>query len=374
MLLGEAASKVEHLAHTPLPPEIMAEMHRIYLSRGVQATTAIEGNTLSEEQVLEAIDGTLDLPPSQRYLQKEVENVLTACNWVAAAVARGERYPLTVDSIREFNRQVLDGLELEEGVVPGELRTHPVTVGSVYRAVPPECCEELLTGLVRWLARDEEWKAIGTGDTRWETAVALVKALTAHLYVAWIHPFGDGNGRTARLVELTILANARVPLPAAHLLSNHFNQTRQRYYRELSLAAREPGNIDGFLAYAAQGFVDGLVEQLRHVNGWVFALAWSKASRDAIRQQAAVDGTSEEVQDRRVKLSEALAAKGPAGVERSEIETLNEVVARLYLGRTPKTVSRDLNALRSAGLITSRGRRVSANLGLLSEFMPRRVL
>ncbi len=38
--------------------------------------------------------------------------------------------------------------------------------------------------------------------------------------MAWIHPFGDGNGRTARLLEFLILARCgMVPLPAAHLLS-----------------------------------------------------------------------------------------------------------------------------------------------------------
>lgn len=55
---------------------------------------------------------------------------------------------------------------------------------------------------------------------------AIFKAVVAHLYLAWIHPVGDGNGRTARLVEFQILLSSGVPSPAAHLLSNHYNQTR----------------------------------------------------------------------------------------------------------------------------------------------------
>ena len=44
----------------------------------------------------------------------------------------------------------------------------------------------------------------------------LVRAMMAHLYLAWIHTFGDGNGRTARLLEFLILARSgKVPLPAA---------------------------------------------------------------------------------------------------------------------------------------------------------------
>ena len=51
MLLGEARSKCEHLAGTPLRPSVARHLRRIALVRGAQATTAIEGNTLTEDQV-----------------------------------------------------------------------------------------------------------------------------------------------------------------------------------------------------------------------------------------------------------------------------------------------------------------------------------
>ncbi|MCY3923933.1 MAG: Fic family protein [bacterium] len=75
------------------------------------------------------------------------------------------------------------------------------------------------------------------------------------------HPFADGNGRTARLLEYAILARSGVvPFPAALLLSNHYNLTRDRYYRELEAADRS-GTITGFVQYAVQGLVNGLREQ-----------------------------------------------------------------------------------------------------------------
>ena len=49
MMLGEAQSKCEHIARVPLRPQIAQELHQVYLVKGVLATTAIEGNTLSEE-------------------------------------------------------------------------------------------------------------------------------------------------------------------------------------------------------------------------------------------------------------------------------------------------------------------------------------
>ena len=50
-ILGEAMSKCQHLAGVPLKPHRAEDMAAIYLARGVQATTAIEGNTLSTEEV-----------------------------------------------------------------------------------------------------------------------------------------------------------------------------------------------------------------------------------------------------------------------------------------------------------------------------------
>jgi len=48
--LGECLSKCEHLAQIPLKPITAQEMHKLYLAKGVSATTSIEGNTLSEHK------------------------------------------------------------------------------------------------------------------------------------------------------------------------------------------------------------------------------------------------------------------------------------------------------------------------------------
>ena len=53
MLLGEARSKVDHLALALLKPEIADQMLQVYLAKGAQATTAIEGNTFSEDELAE---------------------------------------------------------------------------------------------------------------------------------------------------------------------------------------------------------------------------------------------------------------------------------------------------------------------------------
>ena len=62
MLLGEARSKIAHIAGSLLNPEVASEMHIAYLTKGALATTAIEGNTLSEEEARRRIEGRLELP------------------------------------------------------------------------------------------------------------------------------------------------------------------------------------------------------------------------------------------------------------------------------------------------------------------------
>ena len=122
MLLGEARSKIEHIQGSLLKPSVADKLHVLFLAKGALATTAIEGNTLSEEQAVQAVEGTLVLPPSQEYLLQELRNIVKACNAIKDdLVAGGSPELLSVDEIKAFNRAVLDGLELDDGVVPGEV-------------------------------------------------------------------------------------------------------------------------------------------------------------------------------------------------------------------------------------------------------------
>ena len=104
--LGECVSKSEHIRRTPLLPSVSEELHTVYLTKGVHATTAIEGNTLSEQQVRDIVDGKSRLPESQKYLEQEVQNILDACNDIGKAIAANKFGPVTVKLLCNFNRRV----------------------------------------------------------------------------------------------------------------------------------------------------------------------------------------------------------------------------------------------------------------------------
>jgi Fic family protein len=359
--LGEAASKCEHIAQVPLRPETALKLHQLYLAKGAAATTAIEGNTLSEAEVLKAVEGKLEVPKSKEYLKQEVDNVIRVCDSIAEELKMGTLSPLTLEIIKRYNGEVLRDLPKEhEEEIPGEIRTYPVLVGNVYRGAPAGECEYLLNRLCEWLDGQDFEPLPGR-----QLIYAIIKSVIAHLYLAWIHPFGNGNGRTARLLEFHILLKAGVPSPAAHLLSNHYNQTREEYYRQLNHASKSGGDIMPFLRYAVQGFVDGLKGQLNYIWKQQWHLAWENYVHDLFRAKSGATNKRQ----RDLALDLGIAADW---IEISKIPEFTPRLAKAYAGKTSKTVQRDLNVLASHHLVHRDSRKIKANRELILAFLPLR--
>ncbi len=360
MLVGEAISKFEHLAGVPLLPDTAKRLHLLYLAKGALATTAIEGNTLTEEEALKRVQGKLELPASKEYLGQEIDNIVKACNAILVEIEAGKSIEISPARIQAFNRQVLEALPLRDEVSPGAIRTYSVGVAA-YRGAPAEDCEFLLARLCEWLT-GPEWSA--QLDT--PLATAILKAIIAHLYLAWIHPFGDGNGRTARLLEFQILIDAGVPAPASHLLSNHYNQTRAEYYRQLDRASQSGGDVIPFLVYALQGFVDGLRAQIDQIREQQWDVSWENYVHDVFR------GKTSPSDLRRRQLVLDLSAKAE-GVSRADLPRVSPEVATLYARKTAKTLSRDINALIDMGLVEWReGEGYRAKKETILAFLPLR--
>lgn len=362
LMLGEAKSKCDHLANVPLRPETAQKLHQVYLAKGVQATTAIEGNTLTEEDVLKHIEGQLVLPPSKKYLQAEIDNVLLLFEELTKAIERNQPPSVTLRTLCEFNRGVLKGLDLSEGVIEGEIRTYSVGVGR-YRGAPAEDCEFLLTHLCEWLTGSDF--QVPETLASYDFVFAMLKAILAHLYIAWIHPFGDGNGRTARMLEVLILLSAGVPTPAVHLLSNHYNQTRAQYYRELERASASGGDVLPFVMYAVQGFLDGLHEQLK----WVYEQQWDVTWRNYVYERFRQLKGSPILLHRRRNLLLDLSRVN-AHVPLEDIRILSSNLASSYANKSAKAIVRDLKILIEMGLVEETRKGFRARKEICSGISP----
>ncbi len=358
MNLGEAASKCEHIAGVPLRPDVAQRLHEVYLAKGAQATTAIEGNTLTEEEVRQHIRGKLTLPPSKEYLKQEVDNIITACNAIGENLIRGGNATITVDLIRKMNLSVLRNLRVEDHVVPGEIRSQSVYVGPY---LPPHACEcEYLLGkLCKWIESDV-FRAPEEKDL---ITFALIRAIVFHLYLAWIHPFGDGNGRTARLIEFQIMISAGIPTPACHLLSNHYNQTRRQYYLELDRASKSGGNIIPFIEYAVGGFVEGLRHQLAAIKNMQLSVTWI----NYIHSKFSGDKSSSALRQRDTAIALSYC-DDPVPI--SQIPELTPSIAKAYADKTIRTVQRDIKELIKRGLIEREETGIRAKSEEILAFLP----
>lgn len=361
LLLGQAQAKCEQIIGVPLLPNEAAELYRVYLAKGVHATTAIEGNSLTAEDVENLLNRQLELPPSKEYLEQEVTNILNACNEIAPLVLTGEDSNIHVEDIKHYNEMVLKELPLREDVIPGQMRApgHNVRVNG-YLGVPGQDLDYLMDHLCGWLN-------IGFApfDTNLRIAFGILKAIIAHVYIAWIHPFGDGNGRTARLLELRILLEAGVPKPAAQLLSNHYNLTRTEYYRHLDLSIKHDGDgLYAFIDYALEGFIDGLDEQIGRIKRQQRKVHWVNYIHDCFHSEPNTPASTR----RRQLVLDLSESENPVPV--AEIRHVSTRIAEAFAGKTRKTVQRDLNLLKKLNLIRATAEGYRPNTEIMRAFLP----
>ena len=360
MALGEAQSKCEHIANVPLMPTTADKLHKVYLIKGVLATTAIEGNTLTEKEVLERLEGRLQLPPSKEYLGQEIDNIIEACNLVADKLFESTSQEICVADIKEYNKLVLKNLPLEENIMPGEIRKYSVGVGK-YRAAPYEDCEYLLEKLCNWL--NTGFKEPKEGS---KIAFGILKSIMAHLYFIWIHPFGDGNGRVARLIEFQTLINSGIPSAAAHLLSNHYNTTRSVYYKQLDQSCQSVDGEFSFIKYALEGFIDGLKGQLAEVKKQQLDVTWENYIHDIFKGK---DSPSN-IRIRHLILD--LSVKDDP-VPLSKVREISPRIASEYSKKTPRTLFRDIVKLSTMDLIHITDQGIKPKKEKIFAFLPRRV-
>ncbi len=266
-VLGQCQSIVRAISNLPIDPGYHSYLKRVSLKKGAQATTAIEGNTLTDEEIAKVAEGQ-SLPPSKGYQQIEVRNILDSMNDLFDEVIAGQKAEVISPALlQRFHHMIGKNLGEHFDAIPGRLRTDQRIVGS-YRCPRPEHVPQLVEAFCDFLARDFNYT---NGDQSFDDAV--IQAIVAHVYLEWIHPFGDGNGRTGRLLEFYVLLRAGNPDIASHIMSNHYNETRSEYYRQLDKATKSR-DLTNFILYALGGFRDGLQGVLDTIQENQFRTAW----------------------------------------------------------------------------------------------------
>jgi Fic family protein len=357
-LLGQCYAYINSILNIPIRPDYRRQLLSVFLNKGALATTAIEGNTLSEKDLAQIQSGR-DLEPSRKYQQQEVENILEAFNIILKELIREKSSAvISPELIRRFNEMVGKNIGEAFGGNPGQFRRRNVVVGA-YRPPSFGMVEGLVKKLCDWLIRDFHYNSEQHFDE------AVLEAIVSHVYIAWIHPFLDGNGRTARLLEFYILMRAGVPSIASHILSNHYNNTRTEYYRQLQNAS-ETGDLSTFIQYAVEGFRDGLEATIEIIHKNQTELTWNNFVHDVtVKMQD--EGKNRKILRRMRQLAYGIPADRFYSLD--EITYLNPEIADIYLELNQMTLRRDLDLLAEKELLKTEKNKYCANYGLLHDLL-----
>lgn len=355
--LGQCKALVDVICTAPLLPTRKAKLLRISVRKGVMATTAIEGNTLTEKEV-EAIMQNQNLPKSKEYQQQEVTNVLEGMNWLLDELinndASNKQLLVTNDLVKRLHFFIGKNLGEAFEAIPGQFAQKQRVVGN-YRCPSPEDVPGLMEAFANWLRAEFHYQS---GQTFTDV---IIQAIVSHLYLEWIHPFDDGNGRTGRLLEVYILMRGGLPDIASHIMANHYNETRSEYYFHIK-NSYEKKDLSPFLRYAIRGLLDGLKTVFGQIQEDLIRTTWEKFVRETFDESLPKIKLQEDVKARRRKiiLSWNLNAKPRTIAEQIR---LNRTASRFWSGLSSKTIERDIKYLVDLGLLLKEGAMYRPDLG-----------
>ncbi len=340
-MLGECKGLIQAISDTPILPQYHQQLMLVSMRKGAQATTAIEGNTLSLVEI-EKIGSVGHAPkPSKEYQEKEVSNILSAFSFIMGELVFKNNIEYISESLL-LQLHELVGRDVGESFQadPGTFRRRNVYVGD-YRAPNFSEVPKYVHDLCEWLKSEFHFGAAQS------ITEAIVQAIVAHMYIAWIHPFLDGNGRTARLLEFYILMRAGMPNIASHILSNHYNDTRAMYYAKIGQATRS-NDLSEFLRYAVEGLLDGLREVLDTVQVSALQIAWRSyifEQFNSLRSRHTAQLSSLHRRRRELVLN------WQPGRACSGFQDASQEVLLLYRQVSERTFIRDLEALEDMNLL-----------------------
>ena len=244
-LIAEIAAAIERYRIILEGPDGV-RLRKINHIRTIRGTTAIEGNTLTEEQITAILAGKRVSGP-----QREIDEVKGAH---AAYEAIESFNPYSIDDLLKAHGLMTKGLVDR----PGKFRNCNVGVmdgaGNVVHMAPPFAnVPSLVKDLFAWLADSED--------------PVLIKSCVFHYEFEFIHPFQDGNGRTGRYWQTAILGKWRSAFYAAPI-ENIVWGNQSGYYlaiRRSTLLGNSEPFIDFMLERILQA-IKGKGEELKNVG------------------------------------------------------------------------------------------------------------
>ncbi|AKB24281.1 filamentation induced by cAMP protein Fic [Methanosarcina sp. MTP4] len=310
-LLARVQAAREVIINSPLIPAWEKQLQRDALIKQTHHTTSIEGNPLTLEEVGLIIEGKEILAHEKD--KKEVRNYVDVLNYIDSLPENG---PITEEILLEIHRLTAKNILPDDSagnyrkvqVIVGDPKTGKVT----YTPPGPAKVPSLTKYLIEWLNTEDALDLM-----------PAVQAGIAHHELARIHPFVDGNGRTARALATLVLTKRGFDTKRFFALEEHYNKERPSYYSALSSADVGDRDLTEWLEY----FLFGIAVEISRVENTVLKLSSDRSMKEKFGQIG--------LSSRQIKAIEYLKEKGQ--ITNKEYQEICEVSA--------STAKRDLQDL-----------------------------
>ena len=244
------------LSHLEITPVLLESLRKSARLASTHYSTAIEGNRLTQDQVEQVVDQNKSIRGREHDV-REVKGYYAALEEIQRLVH--SRAAVTEKAIQTIHALVMGGGRKRKPTpyrdgqnVIRNSRTNDI----VY--LPPEAgaVPKLMSELAEWL------------NAKNDLPVPL-RAAIAHYQFATIHPYYDGNGRTARLLTTLILHRGGYGMNGIYSLEEYYANDLSAYYGAISVGpshnyhlGRAEADITGWIAY----FVAGMAEAFEKVH------------------------------------------------------------------------------------------------------------
>jgi Fic family protein len=279
--IGVVDASREVIMNSPLVPAWEAKFKKEAFERTVHHGTHLEGNQLSFEQAQEVLDGQ-EVIARDRDIQEVINyrNVLKFLDEIAGKIGPGKPYRLTLETLLEIHRLTVDKIVHED--YAGKIRARQVVLknsltGQVSYTPPPAAeVPYLIEDLINWI-NSEEGKDIHP----------VIKAGVIHYELARIHPFVEGNGRTARAVATLILFLDGYDIRRLFSLEEYFDSNSLDYYTTLQTVSNQLvlDNHERDLTPWLEYFVEGVAAELNRVKERVRRISMDARVKDQLGEQ-----------------------------------------------------------------------------------------
>lgn len=227
----------------------------------IHFSTYIEGNRLTFEQVEGLIKGGSTFPGRNRD-EEEILGYYAALEKIKELVSI--HHLITQKDVQCLHALVMGGGKTNIKPTPYRESQNVIYDGASKKIVylPPEAkdVQQLMTDLIEWANQSEK-----------ENVPCPLRAAIVHYQFATIHPYFDGNGRTARLLATTMLGRGGYDLKGLYSLEEYYAKNLSEYYNALSVGpshnyyfGREEADITSWLVYFCQGMLQSFEKIKTH--------------------------------------------------------------------------------------------------------------